>query len=314
MNADVGFLFNRLAAPIGLSFFRRVAPRGGLRVGGQNRTWIEDAIGGQINATYRFPRQLHTESISASYTLTHLRKAEPFGGLLDPNTPPPVLPELGFAASFRLAWSYSDVRGHFYDMFPSEGRRLFLSLSASHPAFGSQFRSVNATWSWTRHIEAPWKQHHVFYVRYEGGISGGDLGRRGTFSVGGFAQPDFLESLLSPALIPSVALRGYPAGSRRGTKMQLVQLEYRIPIFRFMRGPSSLPVYLNRTHATVFVDVGDAYAGRFDPTTLRVGVGAELFVDFTVGYVLPLTFRVGYAYGAMEDGGSQFYFHIGQPF
>ncbi|MEM9069559.1 MAG: hypothetical protein AAGE52_13685 [Myxococcota bacterium] len=314
VNADVAWSYNRLPASLNFRFFRTVAPRGGLQVGGADRTWIEDAIGGNVGFAYGFRRGLHSETISASYALSYLRQAESFGGNLDPNTPPPVLPVTGRATSLRVGWSYSDVRRHTYDMTPSEGRSLSLSVAASHPVIGSRFRSVNASWSWRRFVEAPWAQHHVFAFRYGGGMSGGDFGRRGAFSVGGFPEADIIQGFRDNRIIGGVALRGYPQFHRRGTRFSLLQTEYRFPIYRWMSGVQTLPVFLNRSYASVFVDVGDAWVRNFDASELRVGVGAELFLDFTVGYIVPFTFRVGFAYGLMDDAGPQFYYHLGVPF
>ncbi len=314
VNAEVEYLYRRLPAPLSLRFFRTVAPRGGLEVGGEAREWIEDAIGADVGFSYRFRRALHTERVGASYSVAYLRKAEPFGGSLDPNTPPPVLPVTGRLATLRLSWTYSDARRHTYDMTPSMGRSLGLSASFAHSALGSNFNAASVSWSWTRYVEAPWAEHHVFSLRHGGGLSGGDLGHRGVFSVGGFPSANLIEGFRDGRTLGGVALRGYPPYHRRGTRFGLVQAEYRFPLHRWMAGPQTLPIYLNRSYASVFVDVGDAWTRTFDPKALRVGTGAEVFLDFTVGYVVPFTLRVGVAYGFMDDAGLQLYYHLGVPF
>src|SRR5690606_21734223 len=101
---------------------------------------------------------------------------------------------------------------------------------------------------------------------------------------------------------------------RIGTQFHLAQLEYRFPIYRFNRGISTLPVYVNRLWATVFGDAGDAFFDEVDIAQLRVGVGAELHLDFTLFYILGFSLRVGYARGLMEGGIDQFYGHLGVPF
>lgn len=314
VHGEGAMLFRRMAAPIRIGAFRRVSERGGLRVAGEARTWIEDALGADISSAYRIPRSFHSETFSIGYSLAWLRQLEPFGGVLDPNTPPPVLPETGRVASLRLGWSYSDARGHFYDMSPSEGRSFGISARLAHPVLGSEFSVTTLQWSWTRYVEAPWQQHHVFAIRYSGGISGGDLGRRGVFSAGGFSRVSLVDQLIDNSTLGGVALRGYQPGSRNGTQLHLAQLEYRFPLFRPMRGLSTLPVYLQRMHATVFIDAGDAFFGRLDPSTFRLGFGAELYTDILLGYFLPWTFRLGFAYGPMQGGEAQVYFHLGVPF
>ena len=314
VNADLQYLYRRLAAPLNLRLFRTVAPRGGLEVGGEARTWVEDALGAEVGFSYAFRRALHSERIGASYSLSSLRKAEPFGGVLDPNTPPPVLPLTGRLATLRLSWSYSDARRHTYDMTPSMGRTLGVSVSLAHAALGSAFDAASVSWSWSRYVEAPWAEHHVFAFRHGGGLSGGDLGHRGVFSVGGFPEVGLIQGFRDGQVLGGVALRGYPPYHRRGTRFGLLQAEYRFPIHRWMVGPKTLPIYLSRSYASVFVDLGDAWTRTFEPKELRVGAGAEFFLDFTVGYVVPFTLRVGVAYGFMDGAGVQFYYHLGVPF
>ena len=314
VNADANMVFRRLPAPIQVGAFRRISLRGGLEVAGVARTWVEEALGADVSTAYQIPRSLHSESWSAGYSLAWLRQAAPFGGRLDPNTPPPVLPETGRFASLRFGWSYNDARAHFYDMSPSEGRSLSIGVSLAHPVIGSEFRVATLQWRWTRYLESPWLQHHVFALRYAGGISGGDLGRRGLFSVGGFPAVSLVDQLIDNTPLGGVALRGYAPGFRNGAQYHLAQLEYRFPIFRPMRGLSTLPAYLQRMHATVFVDGGDAFYGRVDPRTFRVGFGAEIYTDVLLGYFLPWTVRLGFAYGPMEGGEAQVYFHLGTPF
>ena len=140
------------------------------------------------------------------------------------------------------------------------------------------------------------------------------MDRRGTFSIGGFPEVSPIDGLLNGLVLGGVALRGYPAFDRSGTQYHLLQLEYRFPIWRINRGVLTLPVYLNRIHAALFADGGDAFRGQLDFSTFRVGVGAEILIDFTLGYVLPFTFRVGYARGLMEGGIDSVYGHIGVPF
>ncbi|MBX3251312.1 MAG: PD40 domain-containing protein [Myxococcales bacterium] len=312
VSGEVFWSFARSPAPISVRAFRNVSPRGGLRVGGVDRTWVEDAVGADVGISYGLPRMLHTESISAGYTLAWLRKAEPFGGVLDPNTPPPVLPETGRLASFRVGWGYSDVRRRTYDMFAAEGRSFGVNVSGAHPVIGSQFRVATLSAAWQRYVTlAP---HHVLALRYGAGISGGDLGRRGTFGVGGFPDVSIVDGLVDSIVLGGAALRGYRPFVRTGTRFQLAQVEYRFPLGRLMRGLSTLPAYMNRVYGLVYVDAGDAWTGSVDLSRMLIGAGAELLVDFTLGYLLPFTLRVGFGYGFMEEGGPQGYAHLGVPF
>jgi outer membrane protein assembly factor BamA len=160
----------------------------------------------------------------------------------------------------------------------------------------------------------PWAQHHVLAFRYGGGAGEDSRGERGIFSLGGFPETSFLDQLLNFTQSGGVALRGYPAFSIFGDRFQLVQTEYRFPLTRVLRGPGTVPVFLDRMWGLVFFDVGNAYFGQLDPSNFRKGVGLELHMDFTIGYVQPMSLRLGFAYGLDEGGGAQFYVSFGRPF
>ncbi|UJR81229.1 WD40 domain protein beta Propeller [Sandaracinus amylolyticus] len=315
MSIDAGYSYNRLPVSIGVRGFRRVTRAGGLQIGGEDVPWIQDSWGGDVGVAYSFPRAFRGNTISASYALTWTEPAEAFSTLpLDPNFPPPLVPETGFFSTLRFGWSYSDVERYGYDISPSNGQALGIGASVSDPAIGSQFRVLTLSWSFVRYLPMPWLEHHVLAFRYAGGISGGDLDRLGLFGVGGFPTVPLIEGFNSPVILGGVALRGYLPNDRVGSQFHLAQLEYRFPIYRFNRGILTLPVYLNRLWATVFADAGDAFFGDIDFSRFRVGVGAELHVDFTLFYVLGFSLRIGYARGLMEGGIDQVYAHLGVPF
>ena len=311
---DAGYSYNR--SPLGVSahVFRNESRAGGLEVAGQDRSWTQEAVGASAGVSYRFPESFRSMSIGLSYGATYTRATEPFARAdeLDPNTPPPVRPEMGFFSTLRFGWSYSDVEQYTYDISPSNGRSISLSASVSDPVIGSQYQVLTLDWSIRQFV--PLWELHVLAFRYAGGISGGDLERRGLYAVGGFPSVNPFDSILAPVVLGGAALRGYASNARIGTQFHLAQAEYRFPIYRFNLGHATLPVYVNRLYATVFCDVGDAFFGNFDASTLRVGAGAEILLDFTLFYLLAFTIRVGYARGFMEGGLDQVYGHLGVPF
>jgi hypothetical protein len=311
---DAGYGYHGLPVAISGRVFRLVSPQGGLQVGGEDRRWIADDSGLDVGASYTFRRALASDSIAAGYTLRWLGQAEPFGGALDPNAPGPRLPERGRLAQLRLGWSYSTVRRFVYDISPSEGAFLAANVAAAHPLLGSQFRSVSLSYVMQGYVRNPLWRLHVLALRYAGGVSEGDLGRRGVFSVGGFPTVSIVDALTQFILVGGAALRGYPTGVRFGTQYHLAQAEYRFPLFRPQVGPATLPVYVNRLYAGVFLDVGDAFNGRLDPMTFLVGTGAELYADVTLGYFLPFTLRFGIARGLSDGGVTQTYLNLGAPF
>lgn len=314
INGELGWRYTH--SPLGLRarVFRRVAPRGGLSVGGQNLTWVEHAVGGEVGLSYRFFEAFRSQAVALTYRATYVDKLESFPGRLDPNEAPPIYPRLGLRSELRLSWGYSDVERYGYDISPSAGRGFGFTLAFADPAIGSTHQAVDLTWFFRQYLRMPWGEHHVLAVNYQGGISGSELGRRGTFSIGGFPEIDIASAAINGQILGGAALRGYPAFDRSGPQMHLLQLEYRLPIWRINRGVLTLPVYLNRLSAAAFVDAGDAFYGQLDLSTFRIGVGAQILLDFTIAYLLPFTLRVGYARGLMDGGLHQVYGHLGVPF
>ncbi|MCA9533322.1 MAG: PD40 domain-containing protein [Myxococcales bacterium] len=306
--------YQRGTVPVAWRFFRQHQARNDLFVMGRRQSWRERAVGGDISLSRSFPRSFHSTTLSGGYAVTHIRSVDPFTGELDPNFPVPYVPDRGFFTRARLGFVYSDARAQIYDMTTSVGRTLSVSMSAADPVIGNRYRAAALSWGFSRYWENPLIHHHVFALRYTGGLSAGDAGRRALYSIGGFPSPDFQELLFEHPVYGGQALRGYAPGDRRGLRFQLVQLEYRFPIVRIQHGLQTTPFYLNRMHALVFADYGDAYSTRIDLSTFRLGVGAEVLLDFTVGYFLPFTLRLGFAYGAHEGGGPRLYFHLGRPF
>ncbi|MDH4281158.1 MAG: DPP IV N-terminal domain-containing protein [Myxococcales bacterium] len=314
VNAELVYTLQRLPPNLTASFFRTVTPRGGFVVNGQRLPYVEDAYGGRLSVDYTVPRSFHANRISASYGLTWTRSLSGFDGPIDPNFAPPIIPSTGLNADIRLGWSYNDARRHLYDYTPSEGRTFGASISFAHPAIGSRFESIVASWFIQRFIEMPWVQHHVLAFRYGGGAGEDSRGERGSFALGGFPNTSLLDQLLNSEQLGGVALRGYPAASIFGDRFQLLQTEYRFPLTRVLRGPGTVPVFFDRMYGLVFFDYGDAYFGPLDLNTFRKGAGAEILMNFTLGYVTPYSLRLGFAYGFDEGGGTQLYVNFGRPF
>src|SRR3981081_3880827 len=96
-------------------------------------------------------------------------------------------------------------------------------------------------------------------------------------------------------------LRGYPVVAQVGHYYGLLNAEYRFPIVNIDRGPSTLPVFLNRISGAAFVDYGSAF-DFFERAKFKAGVGGELWFDMTLGYIIGFTFRVGHAKGLASGG------------
>jgi hypothetical protein len=314
VHADIRWNYNRSVVPFSLRLFRNVGPRGGLVVAGEERPWAAQTYGGELSVFYSFPARLAHESIGLSYSLSYVDKAEPFGGRLDPNDPPPTLPRTGFLGTLRVNWSYSDTYGVAHDVSTSGGRAFWIGLGVSDKWLLSDFTGVSAGFGAAQYVKMPWHDLHVLALRYGGGLSAGPNGRRTVFSVGGFPDVDLVDGILDEAILGGVALRGFDPSSRTGTQFHLLQVEYRFPLLRLEQGIGTLPAYLYRLSGALFADYGDAFYGAIDFDSFRLGLGGQLLLDFTLGYILPFTLRTGVAQGLGETGRTQVYAHIGVPF
>ena len=121
---------------------------------------------------------------------------------------------------------------------------------------------------------------------------------------------------MNQAFVGSHYLRGYPPGVIGGSQYHLLNMEYRFPLWNPERGIQTLPVFLSHIWLAAFCDVGGAFQDKLDVDELVVGAGGEVLIRLMIGYFLPLTFRVGYAYGFMrkQGGEHQFFGLLGVPF
>ncbi len=149
--------------------------------------------------------------------------------------------------------------------------------------------------------------HHVIAVRFAAGWEGTNASS--TFTAGGTNGAALL-------LVPGVSVgnqarafgvRGYGAGSARGTEALAGSVEYRLPLAMPGRGLRLLPVFLSHVALAAFVDGGEAWCpasgGNLPPACsaqdaqrrLMSSVGSELDLDTGLQYDVPFRFRLGIA-------------------
>lgn len=143
---------------------------------------------------------------------------------------------------------------------------------------------------------------------------GGDPDRREGVRLGGIPERDLIEDILEERGLAAGLLRGFNPDAFRGDQIHLLNLEYRFPIWYLHNGISGLPVFLERLHGAIFVDVGTAtLAGIFDDPW-QVGLGAELRLGAQFLLDTPANFRLGIAHGLGEFGIFQYYLIAGTGF
>ena len=151
----------------------------------------------------------------------------------------------------------------------------------------------------------PWARHQVLAVALSGGTGGGTYPRRGLFSIGGYADLPLLDSFRSNLRQSGFRLRGYQPAQFAGNDFNLLNVEYRAPLWYADRGVSTLPVFVRTLSGAVFFDYGAAYdrldfADPLEP--FHGGVGAELWLDLFVGYYISRQPAPRLRQGARRDG------------
>lgn len=320
---DTSYVYRGARPTLRLRFFRTVDAGGGYRVGSVSPEWAAERIGGESEVSVAFPSTFESHTLALTYDASYVRA---FGGLpdlaryLNPSDAPPVFPFQGWSAGLRLSWWWSRLFRFAYSISTQEGVSVFATVRVSDPILGSAGGSVEASAGASAYIPMPWgmnRRRHVLALHLGAGVAVTDAGERGVFALGGF--PAFnplslLDTLRTGAQSGGIALRGYPQFARVGSQYELLNVEYRFPVVQVQRGASTFPFFIQRVSGDVFVDVGYAGFGRFNPDLIAVGAGLEALIDIVVGYVVPLSVRVGYGKGFMEGGTDQVYSLLGSFF
>jgi hypothetical protein len=321
-NEVLSYTWDRLWAPLSLGGSHRTVRAGGLVIDGQARAYAEEQWSAQALATLPIVRHLdHSVTVNLNYHYSHFGPADRLDVPLDPNQAIPVIPERGALAGVGAGFVFSNVRRYAFSVSGEEGRTIALNLNLNDPALGGDFRTVDVSWSWTEFLQLPLRRH-VLELAYSGGAGQGDLARRGLFFLGGFGDNAAADAFLLCALkvkadrcpFGTPPLRGYVPGAFYGDQFHVLTTEWRFPITEVEKGPSTLPVYLNRLVGAVYADYGLAYSGDTHLDNFKLGVGAELGLNLTLGYSEGASLRLGYARGLMQEGQDQVYvqFQLGQ--
>ncbi|MQA31220.1 MAG: hypothetical protein GEU82_15535 [Luteitalea sp.] len=213
----------------------------------------------------------------------------------------------------RGGWATSTARMFGYSVSQEDG--VSVGVTAEHAGFGSaeSSRATTITADARAYLggAAP---HHVLALRAAGGFSLGRQNGGRTFHLGGSRASrdvvDFGRQAIS-------LLRGFPSDAFAGTRVALLNGDYRFPIARPQRGIGTFPLMLHSLHAAVFADAGHAWAHRFTVRDAKIAAGGELSADIVAAYFVRLTVTAGAAWG--HDGadvasGNTVYLRIGRAF
>ncbi|HVJ92365.1 MAG TPA: BamA/TamA family outer membrane protein [Labilithrix sp.] len=310
---SIGYTYAGLPVDFSASVFRSITPRGGYALGQYKPPAIQESTGVVTALAYARPKGYDTRSYYVSHTLSRVGLDLPMPtDKLDPYETP-LIPRGGLASSIHFGYGFTNAESYLWTIGPERGFSLNLGFDITDPILGSDYSGFTTNGDFTTYLHMPWLRHHSLALHAGGGTSGGTFPGRGAFYVGGFVDLPLIDTVRNVLIQGGITLRGYPPVTISGRSYALANAEYRFPIVNLDRGDSTLPFFLNRISGAAFVDYGSAF-DAFRDARFKTGVGGELWFDLMLGYVLPFTFRAGYAKGLASLGIDKFYFVAAVPY
>ncbi|MDF1563407.1 MAG: BamA/TamA family outer membrane protein [Deltaproteobacteria bacterium] len=229
---------------------------------------------------------------------------------------PYLLPESIWLNQLSFSWTASTIHAFAESISAEEGVRLTVQAGLSSRLLGSASDSLDLTLYLFAFQPLPFARRHVLAFRGRASVTLGGGSGRSRYLLGGPGLQDPFQAALIGGSLPLTVLRGYPSGAFAGDALLATSSEYRFPIWEIDRGKGFLPLFLRRITGALFLDVGtaDDLPGVFQGGTPGVGVGAELRLELTVGYLLPLQLRLGLARGLTGAGVTEPFAGLGGVF
>ena len=214
----------------------------------------------------------------------------------------------------RLAGEGVTSRSYGYSISPEDGIAAGVTAEFVRRGLGSRADATTVTGDFRAFLPAL-APHHVVALRVAGGASTGDPPSGRAFLLGGGLPQTSVMSFGRSAVS---LLRGFPSNTFAGSRVALLNAEYRWPIARPQRGLGTWPLFLHSLHGAVFADAGHAWTRTFSLDAAKTSVGAELSTAVIAGYVIPVTATFGAAWGhdgsGTASGGATVYVRIGRAF
>jgi hypothetical protein len=312
LQGSIGYLYSRLPFDFSVSGFRTITPRA-FNVGTFKTTTVQENAGFASSVAYAIPRGYDTSSFVFTHALSRVGSdlSVPVERL-DPYETPNY-PYRGLASSIHLGYAFTNAERYLWSVGNERGFSFSVAFDLTDPLLGSDFQGYATNADFTTYYAMPWLRHHSLALHLGGGTSGGSFPGRGAFFIGSFVDLPLVDTIRNVLIQGGVVLRGYPPVIQAGRSYTLGNVEYRFPIVNVDRGPSTLPVFLNRINGNVFFDYGSAFDDIHN-AQYKSGVGAELWSDWTLGYIAAFTFRLGYAKGLASGGIDKVYFVAAIPY
>jgi hypothetical protein len=305
-NVSLDYYYGRLPFGFQLSGFRSATPRNDYEYSERRPPIVEHLTGVTTGLSVGSPADNESQYASLSYTVAEFAQRLPLG-LPDPYAPLPREPHRGLLGLLHFGYGYSNSESTSYAISRERGFDVSVGADFADRVLGSETSLVSFSATVTSYFSMPWLDHHVLAVALSGGTGSGTYPRRGLFSIGGFADLPVIDSFRSNLRQSAFRLRGYEAAQFFGNDFNLLNVEYRFPIWYADRGISTLPAFLRTVSGTAFFDMGAAYdrLDLKDPlASYHQGVGAELWLELLFGYYVSGNLRVGVARGLSDDAPS----------
>jgi hypothetical protein len=295
---NANYYYNRLPFGFRFALFRDASLRNDYRYGNQSPLTTEHLNGVATGVSWAVPGEFDAQSVSLSYTIAKFSRELPVGSLADPFSYVTIDPDRGYIALLHLGYSYSNAFGTTYGISAENGFSIGLGLDEAAHALGSESTLTAISGVATAYRLMPWAEHHVLALALSGGTALGSYARRGLYATGGFVKDSLYDEFNGVIRQSSFVLRGYQPGKFVGTAYNLLNAEYRFPIWYADRGLSTLPIFLRTVRGVLFFDYGGAY-DTLDvrrPFHLFHGsVGGEIWLDGVTSYFVQNNLRLGLA-------------------
>lgn len=322
---SVDYVYGRLPVDMTVRFAHSLGPRSGYRANGKQLDYVEYQNGLTTGLSYTLNHDYSQHAFGLSYTASAFQADLPSVGTLDPYGAVYRKPASGIMGIVHAGYSFSNVEGGFDASSSPRGFSVGLGVDYADTATGSSYTLRSFSASVTGYFEMPWPGRQTLAVRSAGAIAAGSYPERSPYYVGGYdlVTHNLLDTVTSGIYNGAFVLRGYPASSYAGSEYLLQTFEYRAPILKPDHGLSTLPVFLRRIDANLFLDWGGAFSklhlnqfalfhqgALLDSRQLHTAVGGEIWIGTTLAYVMPTQFRLGYARGFSFEAipGGQAYF------
>jgi hypothetical protein len=303
VTGSIGYSYNRLPFSMTMQAFRSVAPRQSITLENTAYPVKDEILGVTTGLSYPMLGEFDSQTVAVSYTASANRPSYAIGRALDPVATSLARPEEVFLGSVRVSWSYSNSFRPLYGISPERGVFLALSSDFAGAPTGSEASLITVDARAIGYLPAPWFRHHVFALALTGGAASGSFPGRGYYYSGGYIQQNTFDAITTGLRQSAFVIRGYEPAAFVGSQFNLANLEYRFPLVWPDRGVVTLPAFLHGAWGTLFADYGGAYY-RIDPNDwlapFHLGVGAEVNLEFTLGYFIESALRLGVAKGFGE--------------